>query len=56
MRGEGGRGSDPNVLIQTSQSRVFMAAGEAVAFSLRAVDAEGSRAAAGGHARHRAAA
>ena len=41
MRGEGGRGGDPNVLLQTSQSRVFMVAGEAVAFSLRAVNAQG---------------
>nr|WP_229496432.1 hypothetical protein [Massilia polaris] len=41
MRGEGGRGADPNVLVQTSQSRVFMVAGEAVAFSLRAVNAQG---------------
>lgn len=40
MRSEGGR-SDPKVQIQTSQSRVFMVAGEAVAFSVRAVDAEG---------------
>lgn len=42
MRGEGGRGGDPNVLVQTSQSRVFMVAGEAVAFSLRAVNAQGA--------------
>ena len=41
MRGEGGRDGDPNVLLQTSQSRVFMVAGEAVAFSLRAVNAQG---------------
>lgn len=41
MRGEGGRGGDPNVLLQSSQSRVFMVAGEAVAFSLRAVNAQG---------------
>lgn len=40
MRLDGG-GADPNVQIQTSQSRVFMAAGEAVAFSLRAVDTDG---------------
>lgn len=40
MRSEGGR-SDPKVQIQTSQSRVFMVAGEAAAFSLRAVDAQG---------------
>ncbi|MGZ8321434.1 MAG: choice-of-anchor X domain-containing protein, partial [Telluria sp.] len=42
MRFEGGRGTDPKVLVQTSQSRVFMVAGEAVAFSLRAVDAQGA--------------
>ncbi len=36
-----GGGSDPTVQIQTSQSRVYMAAGEAVAFSLRAVDGDG---------------
>lgn len=40
MRLEDGS-SDPKVQLQTSQSRVYMAAGEAVAFSLRAVDAEG---------------
>ncbi len=40
MRLEGG-GTDAKVQLQTSQSRVYMAAGEAVAFSLRAVDAEG---------------
>jgi hypothetical protein len=40
MRLDGG-GTDPNIQIQSSQSRVFMASGEAVAFSLRAVDAEG---------------
>jgi hypothetical protein len=39
MRVQGG-GSDPNILLQSSQSRVYMAAGEAVAFSLRAVDAQ----------------
>jgi hypothetical protein len=39
MRVQGG-GSDPKILLQTSQSRVYMAAGEAVAFSLRAVDAD----------------
>ncbi len=33
--------SDSAVQIQTSQSRVFMASGEAAAFSLRAVDAAG---------------
>jgi len=36
-----GGGANPQVQIQTSQSRVYMAAGEAVAFSLRAVDANG---------------
>ena len=40
MRLDGG-GADPKVLVQTSQSRVYMAAGESVAFSLRAVDAGG---------------
>lgn len=40
MRLDGG-GSDPKVLIQSSQSRVYMASGEAVAFSLRAVDGDG---------------
>ena len=40
MRTEGG-GTEPKVQLQTSQSRVFMAAGEGVAFSLRAVDGEG---------------
>ena len=40
MRLEGG-GADAKVQLQTSQSRVYMAANEAVAFSLRAVDAEG---------------
>jgi hypothetical protein len=40
MRKDGG-GSDPAVLIQTSQTRVYLAAGEAVSFSLRAVDGEG---------------
>jgi hypothetical protein len=40
MRLDGG-GTDARVLVQTSQSRVYMAAGEAVAFSLRAVDADG---------------
>jgi hypothetical protein len=40
MRREGG-GSDPKVLIQTSQSRVYMASGEAVAFSIRAVEPDG---------------
>ena len=41
MRGED-RGSNPNILIQTSQSRVFVAAGESVAFSLRAVEPNGA--------------
>jgi hypothetical protein len=40
MRLQGG-GVDRNVQLQTSQSRVYMAANEAVAFSLRAVDAAG---------------
>jgi hypothetical protein len=40
MRTEGG-GSNDAVQLQTSQSRVFMASGEAAAFSLRAVDAQG---------------
>jgi hypothetical protein len=40
MRLQGG-GVDRAVLLQTSQSRVYMAASEAVAFSLRAVDAAG---------------
>ena len=40
MRLEGG-GGDRAVQIQSSQSRVFMASGEAAAFSLRAVDAQG---------------
>ena len=35
-------GTDARVLLQTSQSRVHMASGEAVAFSLRAVDAQGA--------------
>jgi hypothetical protein len=34
-------GNDPAVQVQTAQSRVYMAAGDAVAFSLRAVDAQG---------------
>ncbi|MES2316117.1 MAG: choice-of-anchor X domain-containing protein [Pseudomonadota bacterium] len=33
--------SDGNILIQTSQSRVFMASGEMAAFSIRAVDPAG---------------
>lgn len=40
MRVQGG-GSSDSVLLQTSQSHVYLAAGEAVAFSLRAVDAKG---------------
>jgi hypothetical protein len=36
-----GGGANPQVQIQTSQSRVYMASNEAVAFSLRAVDANG---------------
>jgi hypothetical protein len=40
MQVDGG-GAHPEVQIQTAQSRVYMAAGEAVAFSLRAVDARG---------------
>jgi hypothetical protein len=40
MRLQGG-GVDRAVQLQTSQSRVYMAANEAVAFSLRAVDAAG---------------
>jgi hypothetical protein len=36
-----GRRADSAVQIQTSQSRVFMAAGETAAFSLRALDAAG---------------
>jgi hypothetical protein len=40
MRLQGG-GADAKVQLQTSQSRVYMASNEAVAFSLRAVDAEG---------------
>lgn len=42
MRNAGERGGDPKVLVQTSQSRVFMVAGEAVAFSLRALDPQGA--------------
>ncbi|MDN4059377.1 hypothetical protein QPK31_14215 [Massilia sp. YIM B02769] len=38
----GDRSSDPNILLQTSQSRVYMAANESVAFSLRAVAPDGS--------------
>jgi len=40
LRLEGG-GSDATVQVQTAQSRVYLAAGEAVTFSLRAVDAGG---------------
>ena len=40
MRLDGG-GTDRTVQIQSSQSRVYMAAGEAVAFSLRALDGDG---------------
>jgi hypothetical protein len=40
MRLDGG-GADAGVQLQTSQSRVYLASNEAVAFSLRAVDAEG---------------
>ncbi|WP_181373044.1 hypothetical protein [Massilia glaciei] len=40
MRTDGG-GADSKVRIQSSQSRVFLAAGEGVAFSLRATDADG---------------
>ncbi|MDB5746750.1 MAG: hypothetical protein JWP72_1598 [Massilia sp.] len=41
MRGDDRR-SNPNILLQTSQSRVFLAAGESVAFSLRAVEPNGT--------------
>ena len=40
MRLDGG-GADTSVQLQTAQSRVYMASGESVAFSLRAVDAAG---------------
>ena len=40
MRVDGGD-SDPAVLVQTMQSRVYLAAGETVTLSLRAVDARG---------------
>jgi hypothetical protein len=40
MRQDGGA-SDPKVQVQTSQSRVYMAAGETVSFSLRAIDPDG---------------
>ena len=41
MRGEDRKGN-PNILLQTSQSRVYLAAGESVAFSLRAVEPNGN--------------
>jgi hypothetical protein len=41
MRVDGGD-SDPGVLVQTAQSRVYLAAGETVELSLRAVDAHGA--------------
>ena len=41
MRVDGGD-SDPGVLVQTAQSRVYLAAGETVEFSLRAFDARGA--------------
>ncbi|MEF9930278.1 MAG: hypothetical protein RR804_20855, partial [Massilia sp.] len=41
MRIDGGD-NDPGVLVQTAQSRVYLAAGETVEFSLRAVDAHGA--------------
>lgn len=41
MRKEGG-GSDPAVLIQTTQSRVFMVAGESVLFTIKALNKEGN--------------
>ena len=41
MRLDGG-GNSATVFLQTSQSRVYLAAGEAAAFSLRAVDAQGA--------------
>jgi hypothetical protein len=41
MRGDD-RSANPNILLQTSQSRVFLAAGESVAFSLRAVEPNGA--------------
>lgn len=40
MRLDGG-GANTGVQLQTSQSRVYMASGESVGFSLRAVDADG---------------
>ena len=41
MRGDDRRGN-PNILLQTSQSRVYLAAGESVVFALRAVEPNGS--------------
>ena len=41
MRGTDRR-SNPDILLQSSQSRVYMAAGESVAFSLRAVEPNGT--------------
>ena len=41
MRLDGGK-ADPKVLIQSSQTRVYLAAGEAVSFSIRAVDTAGN--------------
>lgn len=41
LRTADGRARDANVMLQTSQSRVFMVAGETVAFSLGAVDQHG---------------
>lgn len=40
MRLDGG-GADPGIRLQAAQSRIHVAAGESVAFSLRAVDADG---------------
>ncbi|GGC70539.1 choice-of-anchor X domain-containing protein [Undibacterium terreum] len=40
MRKQGG-GSDATIQIQTSQSRVYLAAGESAAFSIHAVDSQG---------------
>jgi hypothetical protein len=37
-----GGGSDPKIQLQTSQSRVYLAAGESAGFSLRAVDSDGN--------------
>ena len=37
-----GGGANTGVRLQTSQSRVYMASGESVAFSLRAIDADGN--------------